>query len=210
MGLRLRAQEGADHFRRNTLATRERDVRVPRSQIRFESRAEHGVGDSFVQLEEMRMPRADSDPDDFRSAFCRKSAESGNREEERRKADGEQISAQFFLRLALDVAKKSEREMHLLQGEPAHTAQVRIEPNECESDRFGQVETNEQTLRSHDGRSRAVARFVMRPDRAIGQPRQPTGSALLFARLPAGAQLVAFRTGGSGQNLACELHHFTR
>ncbi len=75
-------------FRGNIAAAREGDVRMKRAQIGFEPCVERGFLHAFVQLEKMRMPGADADPNDARPAFARKCAEAGNGKEERFPRDG--------------------------------------------------------------------------------------------------------------------------
>ncbi len=101
-------------------------MRMPGTQIRFDPGREGGVRDPFVELEEMWMSLPDAKPDYFWAAFGRESPEAGERKEEARKLNREQLGAQFFFRLRCHVAKKSEREMDLLGGDPADTGQPRI------------------------------------------------------------------------------------
>ena len=155
------AEEGTNRLRRNILATREGQVRMPGSQIGLEPGGECGVGHLFVQLKEVRMTVANPEPENFRPPFRRKSAEPVQRKKERTEMDGAKVDAQFFLRFRIDVAEEGEREMNLLCARPANAAQMRIQPNECGGDRFRQVQTNEKPFRTH----RRGLRFVVSRDR---------------------------------------------
>ena len=54
----------------NVPATRKRDVGMPRAQIGFQSDGERGFLHSLVKLKQMRMARADANPDYFHNALC--------------------------------------------------------------------------------------------------------------------------------------------
>jgi len=126
----MTAQKWMDRLRGNILAARQRDVRMPRAEIRLYPGGQSGVRDSFVQLKKMRMSATDSNPNDVRPASRREGADAVKRQEEGSKLNRAQMRAQFLLCLGGDAAKKSQREMNLLRGEPAHAGQMRIQPNE--------------------------------------------------------------------------------
>ena len=191
----MRTQKWPNEFGGRILTTREGDVRMPRAKVRFETGRERGVGNALVELEEMRMTCADTKPDDFRAAFCRENSKSTERKKKRAELNREQVFAQFCFDAGFDVSEKAQGKMQLFRLEPADAAQLRIKPNEQRGDRVRQFQTNEKPFCSHRDGSRAFARFIVRRDCTVGQAREPGRSALFLARLPAGAQTVAFRSG---------------
>ena len=150
-------QKWPQRFRRNITATRERYVRMERAQIGLEAGGECGFLHALVQLKKMRMPPAHAEPENIRPAFAGKCAEADKRKEKRLPGDGGKICAKLFLRLGGNVPEKTEREMHLLRREPAHTAQVRIEFREKLRDRVRKLDADEEPFRAHllnSGRAR--------------------------------------------------------
>ena len=139
----MRTQKVAERLVGDILATRQGDMRVPRSQVGIEARREGGVGHALVELKEMRMPLADTDPDDFWPALRRESSNLAQWQEEGADMDVCETNPQFLFRFGLHAAEESKREMHLLGREPTDPAGVRIQPNERLRDRRRQVQTNE-------------------------------------------------------------------
>jgi hypothetical protein len=111
-------------LRRNILAAREREMRMPRAKVRFDPGAERRVGDAFVELKKVRMSAAYSDPDYFWPASGWKSPEAAKRKEEARELDREQSGAQFLFLVQRDVAQKSQSQMDLFRSAPAHPGQM--------------------------------------------------------------------------------------
>ncbi len=96
------------------LATGKSYVRMPRAKVRFKVGAEGGVAYFLVQLEEVRMTATDTDPENLRITFGRKSAEPVEGEEEGSELNGTQIGPKTFFLVGVDIAEKSEREMDLI------------------------------------------------------------------------------------------------
>ena len=102
----VRFKKGPDGFRGNIAAAREGDVRMKRAQIGFETSAEGGFLNALVQLEKVRMPAADPDPNDVWPAFAGKSTEADEGKEERFPLDGGEI----FLQCLFNVVRTRCRE----------------------------------------------------------------------------------------------------
>ena len=109
-----------------TVTPRERDVRVPRAQIGFQSDSQRGVLHTLVKLKEMWMTFSDADPDDFRRTFGWKRPNALDRKKKCAKLDCAQFFAQRKIDMFRDVGKKTERQMHLIAFRPAHTANARV------------------------------------------------------------------------------------
>ena len=62
------------------VTSRERKVRMPRAQVRFQSDRKRRFLNPFVKLKKMRMTGTDSDPDYFRGSFWRKCSNSFDRQ----------------------------------------------------------------------------------------------------------------------------------
>lgn len=122
----VRFQEGPNRLWRYVAAAREGDVGMERAEVGFETGSEQRFLDSFVELEQMRMAAADSDPEDFRPAFAGECSETDEREEEASPRNFSQFFRKRFLGFWRHVPEESEREMHLARLEPANTAQVRV------------------------------------------------------------------------------------
>jgi len=108
------------------MTTSERDVRVPRSQIGFESHRQSRILDSFVKLIKMGMTFADANPNDFRRALRWKRSDPLNGKKESAKLDRVQVCAQVMIHLFRCVRKETERKMHLIACRPTHTPNLRI------------------------------------------------------------------------------------
>jgi len=122
----IRFHKTAHQMRRNVPATRKRNVRMPRTQIRFQTDGDSGVADALVQLEQVRMSTTNADPNNVRQTFWRK----GSHARDWQKKSAELNHAEFFAECKIDIfrdrPKKTESEMHLLRRSPANTANVRI------------------------------------------------------------------------------------
>src|SRR4029453_1994678 len=93
----LRAEKRTYRLGGNLVATRQRDVRTPRPEIRVEAGGQRGVRDSFVQLKEVGMSAPPADPNDLRLAPRRKAPDALQRQEEGGKLNRAKIRAQFLL-----------------------------------------------------------------------------------------------------------------
>ena len=97
--LGIRVQKFSERLRGHVAAARNRNVRMPRSELWFEPGSERGFLHALVNLEQMRMRLPDADPDNFRSAFCGKSSDANNRQKEGAELD----RAEFFPQRKIDV-----------------------------------------------------------------------------------------------------------
>ena len=79
----VRSKKRSHGFCGNIAATREGDVGMKRAKIRLETRRDGSFLDALVQLEEVRMPSPDPDPNDFWPALPRKGPEASQRKEKR-------------------------------------------------------------------------------------------------------------------------------
>ena len=126
----LRSEKRTYRLRGNLLATRQRNVRTPRSEIRLDAGGQRGVRNSFVKLKEMGMSAPHADPNDLRPALHRKNPDAVQRQEKGGKLNRAKISAQFLLCLGRNITQKGQGEMNLIRGEPPDAGNVRIQPNE--------------------------------------------------------------------------------
>src|SRR5437764_8247417 len=124
---------------------------MERAEVGLEPGGECRFLHALVQLEQMRVAGADSDPDDFRPAFARKSSETDQRKKECFPGNGAKFFRECFLNLRRNLTKKSESEMHLARFEPAHTMQMRIQRGETFRDGIRQLDADEEPLRTHRG-----------------------------------------------------------
>jgi hypothetical protein len=117
-------------FPKNTamsfVTSRERDVRMPGSQIGLESDGQCRVLHSLMKLKKMGVTFADADPDDFRRALRWKCSDPLNRQEKSVELDRGQVCAQVMIHPFRCVGKETERKVHLIARGPAHTANTRI------------------------------------------------------------------------------------
>src|SRR5581483_555255 len=124
--LGIRLQELSKRLRRNILATRNGDVRMPRAKVRLEARSERCLLHSLVNLKQVRMRFADADPDDFRRALCRKRSDPNNRQKKGAELNCTEFFSQGRFSFILDFIEETERQMHLRRIGPAHTANLRV------------------------------------------------------------------------------------
>ena len=110
-----------------TVTSREGDVRMPRSQIGKQPDSERGFLDAFVQLKEVWMACANTDPNNLDHAFGRKCSNSFDRQKERTKFNRLEFFAQSKIDIVGDVGKKSESQVHLIASGPADATNARIE-----------------------------------------------------------------------------------
>ena len=145
----IRLQEFSHRLRRNIATTRERDVRMEWTQIRFETNAEGRIRHALVQLKKVRMPATDADPDNLGWTFRWERPDAS----ERQKKSAEMNRAEFLAKFCIDifryVAKETEREMHLFGGDPSDTANLWIKIDKKPSDGLREIDRNKKTLRFH-------------------------------------------------------------
>src|SRR5258708_4464052 len=96
-------EERADCLRGNVAATGKGDMGMERAQIGLETRGERGFLHAFVQLKQMRMAGADTDPNNFRPTFTGKCSQADDRKEKGFPGDRSQLSHQAFLSFARNV-----------------------------------------------------------------------------------------------------------
>src|SRR2546430_16770487 len=131
--LGVRFEKFTERAAGNIVATRERKVRMPRSQFRLQADLKRRFLHAFVKLKQMRMTRADADPDNFYHSSRRKCADSVDRQKERAKFNRVEFFAQGEIDILGDVGKKTEGEMNLVRGSPAHAANSGVQVNEKRS-----------------------------------------------------------------------------
>src|SRR4029077_10951063 len=102
------------------------NVRMPWAQIRLQPGSERGFLDAFVDLKQMRVCLANPNPDNFRSAFCRKCSDAANRQEECAKLDRAELFAQRGIDIVWNIIEETECQVHLSRVSPADAANVRI------------------------------------------------------------------------------------
>src|SRR5438034_8974979 len=124
--LGIRVQKVPERLCRNIPASRNGNVRMPRAQIRLQPGNERGFLHAFVDLKQMRVCVADPNPDNFRSAFCRKCSDIANRQEECAKLDRAELFAQRGIDIDWNIIEETERQVHLSRVSPAHAANMRI------------------------------------------------------------------------------------
>jgi len=112
------------------VTTCQRDVRMPRAQIGFESDSQGCILHPFVKLKKMWVTFPDADPDDFRRTFRWKCPNAFKGKKKCAELDRAQIFAQCAIHIFRHVGKETEREMHLIPLGPAHTANARVEIDE--------------------------------------------------------------------------------
>jgi len=122
--LGIRLQKLPQRLRGHIPATRDGDVRMPGTQIRFQPSGERGFLHAFVDLKQMRVRLADADPNNLRRAFWRKRADAGDREKKCAKLNPTEFFAQHKINCFWNVAEKTKRQMHLCGFSPAHAANL--------------------------------------------------------------------------------------
>ena len=118
----IRLQEFSDRLRSDVATTRERDMRMEWTQIRFEANGQGRLGHALVQLKKVRMPATDTDPDNFGWTFRREHPKASNRQKKSAEMNRAKFFTKFCVDIFRDVAKETEREMHLFGGGPPDTA----------------------------------------------------------------------------------------
>ena len=127
-------------------ASGECDVGMKWAKFRFQAALKRRFLDALVKLKQMRMPGANTDPDNFGMSFGWKFSEASNRKEKRPKLNRAQLFAQAKLDLLRHTIEKSESEMHLIPIDPAHAATMWIKIDERPACRIWQVDGNKETF----------------------------------------------------------------
>ena len=112
------------------VTTRERDVRMPGTQIGFESDGECCILHPFVKLKKMWMTFLNTDPDDFRRTFRWKRSNALKGQKKCAELDRAQFFPQRKIDTFRDVGKETKGKVHLLTCGPAHTANARVKIDE--------------------------------------------------------------------------------
>src|SRR5437764_15007104 len=122
---------------------------MPRSQFGFNSDSERRLLHSLVKLKQVRMSRADADPNYFHRSFRRKGSDTFNRQEKCAKLN----RAEFFAQRKFDVfayfRKETESEVHLIAGSPSNAANPRIKLDQNVPDRFRRIDGDEEPAELH-------------------------------------------------------------
>jgi len=127
-------QEFSHRLRRDIAATRERDVRMEWTQIRFETNGQGRIGHTLVQLKKVRMPATDADPDNLGWTFWRERPDASDRQKKSAEVNRAEFITKFCIDIFRHVAKEAEREMHLFGGDPPDTANLWIKIDKNTSD----------------------------------------------------------------------------
>lgn len=130
----IRLQEFSHRLRRDIATTRERDVRMEWTQIRFETNGEGRIGNALVQLKKVRMPATDADPDNPGWTFRWERPDASERQKKSAEMNRAEFLAKFCFGIFRHVAKETEREMHLFGSDPSDTANFWIEIDKNPSD----------------------------------------------------------------------------
>ena len=144
--LGIRLQKLSKRLGGHIAATRERNVRMPGAKLRVEASSQRGLLHPLVNLKQVRVRLPDANPDDFRRTLCRKRSDANDGQKEGAKLDQAKFFSQGRVGFIRDVAKETERQMHLRRIGPAHTANTRIKVCKQLARRLGQVDCNEETL----------------------------------------------------------------
>ena len=100
--------------------------------------SQRGFLHAFVKLKQMRMARADADPDYFHDSFGRKSSDAFDWKEEGAELNRAEFFTQRLLNILANLGEKTEREMNLIAGGPANAANVWIQRStKIVTDRLG-------------------------------------------------------------------------
>ena len=130
----IRLQEFSHRLRRDIATTRERDVRMEWTQIRFETNGEGRIGHALVQLKKVWMPATDADPDNFGWTFRWERPNASDRQKKGAEMNCAEFLAKFCIDVFRHIGKEAEREMHLFGGDPPDTANLWIKIEKKRSD----------------------------------------------------------------------------
>jgi len=104
------------------------------TQIRFETNGEGRIGHAFVQLKKVRMPATDADPDNLGWTFRWERPDPSERQKKSAEMNRAELHAKFCFGIFRHLAKETEREMHLLGGDPSDAANLWIKIDKKPSD----------------------------------------------------------------------------
>ena len=124
-------------------------MRVPGPQVRLETCRDGGFLHALMNLKQVRVPGAKTNPDDLGRPLRRERAQLLHRKNEASEFYGAEMRAQFFLGRCGHVRKKTQSQMHLLGAHPAHPRQGGIQLNEETLDARGRIDGHEQALCGH-------------------------------------------------------------
>src|SRR6266436_9790173 len=158
--VRIQSQKASQRLWCDIPAAGDRDVRMPRAQLRLDPRRERGFLHAFVDLKQMRVRSADTDPDNFRSTFCRKHPDTSNGQKERAELDHAKFFTQREINGLRHITEERERQVHLRRISPAHAADVRVKISKQPAGCVRQIDRNEKTV-GHIGQSSARPAFAM-------------------------------------------------
>lgn len=139
---------------------------MKRPEIGLEARSDGSFLDALVQLEKMRMPAADPNPNDIRPALPGKNPDANEGKEESFPLDGRQVFLERLFDIARDVAEKTEGQMHLLGRKPAHATHFGIEIRQESGNGLWRLDADEKPLRAH----RRLAHSVPARDESASPP----------------------------------------
>lgn len=128
--LGVRFQKFADTTYVDLATTRERNVRMPRTQLWLEPGGKGRLLHAFVDLKEMRMTSTNSDPEDFRGTFCWKCAKTEYQQKECAELDQTELFSKSGIQFGRHVAEKTKCKMQQVRVGPAHASEVWIQPSE--------------------------------------------------------------------------------
>ncbi|MEY2537954.1 MAG: hypothetical protein QOG67_1694 [Verrucomicrobiota bacterium] len=119
---------------------------MPCAQIRLQANSQSSFLDAFVDLKQMRMARANANPDDLWNAARRKSSNTSQREEKAVKLDHVEFFAQSLIGFLAHVTQETQGKMELLRDGPAHTSNLRIQIGERLLERLGQINRDKEAF----------------------------------------------------------------
>ncbi|MEY2480938.1 MAG: hypothetical protein QOI04_1865 [Verrucomicrobiota bacterium] len=156
-------------------------------QLRLETGRQRCFSYAFVNLNKMRMPRADADPNDFRRTVRWKCSDTGDRQKKCAELNRAKLFAKCKIDIFPNVAKETERQVHLRGIDPAHAANFRVKIDKKFLCRFRQIDRNEKPFRFHS------RRFVVFRYRAIAALLQPLRNTRARTEFSAGPQFFSVR-----------------
>jgi len=119
---------------------------MPGAQVCFRPDGESGFLHALVELKQMRMTRADANPNDFRRTFRWKFAEAFDREKERAELDRAEFFAQGKIDIFRHIGEETESEVHLIAGGPPRSGNVRVKIDQYFFDGCREIDRNEEAL----------------------------------------------------------------
>lgn len=103
---------------------RERDMRMPGAQIGFDSGGQCCILHPFVKLKKMWMTFPNANPNDFHVTLGRKCADAFDRQKKSAKFNRAQFFAQRKIDIFRYIGKETERQVHLIAGDPTDAANM--------------------------------------------------------------------------------------